>query len=76
MLYPMTLIEKHKTMTNVALSGYIISKVPHCSNAIDSVREQNDKPLEAIADEFAAHPDFAEARADSFLWDTALNYKQ
>ena len=36
---------------------------------MESILEQREKNLEEMALEFATHPDFAEARADSFLWD-------
>ena len=39
---------------------------------MESILERREKNLEAIADEFATHPDFAEARADEVLWDATL----
>ena len=39
---------------------------------MESILERREENLEAIADEFATHPDFAEARADGQLWDTTL----
>ena len=36
---------------------------------MESILERREKNLEAIANEFATHPDFAEARADGLLWD-------
>lgn len=36
---------------------------------MESVLERREKNMENLALEFATHPDFAEARADSFLWD-------
>jgi hypothetical protein len=36
---------------------------------MESILEQRENRLEAIAHEFATHPDFAEARADGLLWD-------
>ena len=36
---------------------------------MESILEKRELQLEAAAKEFATHPDFAEARADSQLWD-------
>lgn len=36
---------------------------------MESILNKRELQLEAIAKEFATHPDFAEARADSLLWD-------
>ena len=33
---------------------------------------KREKALEAVAQEFATHPDFAQARADALLWDPTL----
>ena len=38
---------------------------------MESILELREKNLKAIANEFATHPDFAEARADGLLWDGA-----
>jgi hypothetical protein len=36
---------------------------------MESILERREKSLESIAQEFATHPDFAQARADALLWD-------
>lgn len=36
---------------------------------MESILERREQSLEAVASEFATHPDFAEARADALLWD-------
>lgn len=36
---------------------------------MESILNKRELQLEAIAKEFATHPDFAEARADTLLWD-------
>ena len=36
---------------------------------MESILAKRHKDLEAVAIEFSTHPDFAEARADSLLWD-------
>lgn len=36
---------------------------------MESILERREKSLEALAAEFATHPDFTQARADSSLWD-------
>ena len=36
---------------------------------MESILERRDQSLEAVASEFATHPDFAEARVDALLWD-------
>lgn len=36
---------------------------------MESILEKRELQLEAAAKEFSTHPDFAEARADSQLWD-------
>ena len=36
---------------------------------MESILKKKELQLEAAAKEFATHPDFAEARADSLLWD-------
>lgn len=36
---------------------------------MESILKKRELQLEAAAKEFATHPDFAEARADSKLWD-------
>ncbi len=36
---------------------------------MESILDQREKQLESIAHEFSTHADFAEARADSVLWD-------
>ena len=41
---------------------------------MESILERREKNLEALAHEFATHPDFARARADGLLWDaTAMD---
>ena len=42
------------------------------SDTSASQAQNSSDELEAVAKEFATHPDFAEARADSLLWDAAL----
>lgn len=39
---------------------------------MESILDRREKALEAIADEFATHPDFAQARADAVLWDATV----
>ena len=36
---------------------------------MESILTKRQKDMEAVAIEFSTHPDFAEARADSLLWD-------
>lgn len=36
---------------------------------MESILKKRELQMEAAAKEFATHPDFAEARADSMLWD-------
>jgi hypothetical protein len=36
---------------------------------MESILKKRELQMEAVAKEFATHPDFAEARADSMLWD-------
>lgn len=36
---------------------------------MESILAKRQKDMEAVAIEFSTHPDFAEARADSLLWD-------
>ena len=36
---------------------------------MESILKKKELQLEATAKEFATHPDFAEARVDSLLWD-------
>jgi hypothetical protein len=36
---------------------------------MESILKKRELEMEAVAKEFATHPDFAEARADSMLWD-------
>lgn len=36
---------------------------------MESILKKRELQLEAVAKEFATHPDFSEARADSQLWD-------
>jgi hypothetical protein len=36
---------------------------------MESILKKRELQLEAVAKEFATHPDFAKARADSILWD-------
>lgn len=36
---------------------------------MESILERREKSLQAVAKEFATHPDFTEARADALLWD-------
>ena len=49
------------------------SERSRCVQALmESVLERREKSLEAVASEFATHPDFAEARADALLWDATL----
>ena len=38
---------------------------------IERAMVERERALEAIAEEFATHPDFAEVRADSALWEKA-----
>ena len=59
-------------MTTLELSGPIVPKAPHCSNAISSAHARSEEHLEAIADEFETHMDFSTARADGLRWDFAL----
>ena len=44
----------------------------HASDAVASQAQDPSNELEAVAREFSTHPDFAEVRADSLLWDAAL----
>ncbi len=37
---------------------------------MEGILASREKSLETVAKEFATHPDFAQARADSGLWDT------
>ncbi len=39
---------------------------------MESILNQKESHLEALADEFATHPDFAQARADALLWDNTV----
>ncbi len=39
---------------------------------MESILDKREKALEAIAEEFAAHPDFAQARADTVLWEATV----
>jgi hypothetical protein len=39
---------------------------------MEAIVAKREKALEAVAQEFATHPDFAQARADGLLWDTTL----
>lgn len=39
---------------------------------MEAIVVKREKALEAVAQEFATHPDFAEARADALLWDATL----
>lgn len=39
---------------------------------MESILERREQSLESVANEFATHPDFAEARADASLWDATL----
>ena len=49
------------------------SERSRCVQALmESILERREKSLEAVAKEFATHPDFAEARADALLWDATL----
>lgn len=43
----------------------------HAPRTIGSKVLNPSKDREAVAGEFSTHPDFAEARADSLLWDAA-----
>lgn len=36
---------------------------------MEGILASREKSLETVAKEFATHPDFAQARADSGLWD-------
>ena len=36
---------------------------------MESILERREQLLESVANEFATHPDFAEARANALLWD-------
>ncbi len=88
MLYTVILHTPQKSMTALRASYSIAPEVLQRFNALvpssersktvqllmESILERREKNLEAIADEFATHPDFAEARADGLLWDaTALD---
>lgn len=49
------------------------SERSRCVQALmESILERREKSLEAVASEFATHPDFAEARSDALLWDATL----
>ena len=49
------------------------SERSRCVQALmESILDRREKSLEAAASEFANHPDFAEARAESSLWDATL----
>ena len=37
---------------------------------MEGILASREESLESVALEFATHPDFAEARADSVIWDT------
>lgn len=39
---------------------------------MEAIVAKREKALEAVAQEFATHPDFAQARADALLWDATL----
>jgi hypothetical protein len=39
---------------------------------MEAIVTKREKALEAVAQEFASHPDFAQARADGLLWDATL----
>ena len=39
---------------------------------MEAIVVKREKALEAVAQEFATHPDFAQARADALLWDATL----
>ena len=39
---------------------------------MEAIVAKREKALEAVAREFATHPDFAQARADALLWDATL----
>ncbi len=39
---------------------------------MESILDEREKSLEALAEEFATHPDFAEARADTALWEATV----
>ena len=39
---------------------------------MEGIVAKREKVLEAVAQEFATHPDFAQARADALLWDATL----
>ena len=82
-LYTVTLNTTHRPMTALRASYSIAPEVLQRFNALvptsersktvqslmESILEKREKNLEAIAAEFATHPDFAEARADGLLWD-------
>ena len=40
---------------------------------MEGIVAKREKVLEAVAQEFATHPDFAQARADSLLWDATTH---
>ncbi len=39
---------------------------------MESALDQKEKSLEALAEEFETHPDFAQARADTALWEATV----
>lgn len=39
---------------------------------MESILNQKESQLEALAHEFSTHPDFAQARADAQLWDNTV----
>ena len=86
MLYTVILHTLQNPMTALRASYSIAPEVLQRFNALvpssersktvqslmESILDRREKNLEAIADEFATHPDFAEARADGLLWDATL----
>lgn len=39
---------------------------------MESILNQKESQLEALAHEFSTHPDFEQARADALLWDNTV----
>jgi len=73
-------------MTAMRASYSIAPEVLHRFNALvpakkrshtvqvlmESILNQKESQLEALAHEFSTHPDFAQARADALLWDNTV----